>query len=193
MADLIQTDEFAPNTFRRLWGVQIVDYIVGGVKSDFESLVVKYAMKRATTVEGEVTPLSDIVQKRNEKLSRLGNALSELSKAQSELSPDSKKPEDSATVNQDAYDVLNELTNGIDNPIVKDSSTTPPSYSVTKANCEKAIQKIKTAMDKLNNESSRDMSRLQSRVDKRDESYSNASSLMQAVSGCRDTAIRNMA
>lgn len=193
MADLIQTDEFAPETFRRLWGVQIVDYVVGGVKSDFESLVVKYAMKRATTVEGEVTPLSDIVQKRNAKLSKLGTALSDLSKAQSELSPEGKKPDDSATVSKDVYDVLNELTNGIDNPIKKETSGDQTTYSVTKANCEKAIQMIKTAMDKLNNESSRDMSRLQSLVDKRDESYSNASSLMQSISGCRDTAIRNMA
>ena len=192
MSDLIQVDEFAPETFRRLWGVQVVDYEVGGVKTDFETLVVRYAMKRATTVEGEVNPLSDIVQRRNNKLKELGNALAELSKAQSALSKE-EDPGASTSVEAVAYEVLAELNKGVDNPVKKDSTKNPPEYSISKQNCEKAIQQIKTQMDKLNNESSRDMSRLQSLVDKRDESYSNASSLMQSISGSRDMAIRNMA
>lgn len=182
----ITTDEFSPGTFRRLWGVKIVDYVVNGQACDFESLVVRFAMNRATSVEGEVKPLEKIVRDRNARLTKLGEALSDLSAAQTTLSPQDTPPEKEANISSDTEDLLNDLT---------PSGEPKPSSGgkISKAQVERAIQMVKTEMDRLNNESSRDMSRLQSLVDKRDESYSNASSLMQAISGCRDTAIRNMA
>ena len=183
----ITTDEFSPGTFRRLWGVKIVDYVVNGQACDFESLVVRFAMNRATSVEGEVRPLEKIVRDRNAQLTKLGNALSDLSAAQTTLSPQDTPPDSKAHVSDTTVKLLQDLTPGGEISPVADDGT------ITKAQVERAIQMVKTEMDRLNNESSRDMSRLQSLVDKRDESYSNASSLMQSISGCRDSAIRNMA
>lgn len=182
----ITTDEFSPGTFRRLWGVKIVDYVVNGQACDFESLVVRFAMNRATSVEGEVKPLEQIVRARNASLTELGKALSDLSAAQATLSPQDTTPDTTANISDETEKLLNRLTASGDSPPSKDGK-------ISKAQVERAIQMVKTEMDRLNNESSRDMSRLQSLVDKRDESYSNASSLMQAISGCRDTSIRNMA
>ena len=51
---------------------------------------------------------------------------------------------------------------------------------------------LKTMIDSRNNESQTDMSRLQSLVDRRDESYSTATNLMSAVSDTRSNLIRNL-
>ena len=190
MADgMIELDEFAPNTFRRLWGVQICDYVVDGAKADFETLVVRYAMKRATTIESEVDPVSKIVNKRNAELSELGLLLSELSRIQADLSGEEHAASETVTLKDNYAETLRKLGTPADPAPIGGS---PGAYTISKSGVEKAIQMVKTRMDKLNNESSRDMSRLQSLVDKRDESFSNASTLMQSVSGTRDNSIRNM-
>ncbi len=46
--------------------------------------------------------------------------------------------------------------------------------------------------DGLNNEAQTDMTRLQSLVDRRDESYSTATNLMASISDTRANVIRNM-
>ena len=51
---------------------------------------------------------------------------------------------------------------------------------------------VKTKIDGLNNESQTDMSRLQSLVDRRDESYSTATNLMTSISDTRSNLIRNL-
>jgi len=63
---------------------------------------------------------------------------------------------------------------------------------MTKYEVEEWIQRVKSKIDALNNESQTDMSRLQSLVDRRDESYSTATNLMTAVSDTRSNLIRNL-
>ena len=64
----------------------------------------------------------------------------------------------------------------------------PPS----KSSVEEYIQLIKSRIDGLNNASQTDMSRLQSLVDRRDESFSTATNLMSAISDTRSNLIRNL-
>ena len=47
-------------------------------------------------------------------------------------------------------------------------------------------------IDALNNEGQKDMTRLQSIVDRRDEAFSTASDLMSKIGDTRSNAIRNM-
>ena len=54
------------------------------------------------------------------------------------------------------------------------------------------IQNVKSKIDSLNNASQTDMSRLQSLVDRRDESYSTATNLMTSISDTRSNLIRNL-
>ena len=61
-----------------------------------------------------------------------------------------------------------------------------------KREVEEWIQKCKSKIDGLNNQSQTDMSRLQSLVDRRDESFSTASTLMTAISDTRGNLIRNL-
>ena len=176
------------------WGCRVNDYQIeeNGVVTaiDFETLVVRLSTSRAATIEGEIDPVSQIVQKRNEYLERLGNALAELSKAQASFDADAKGTDstgESVKFSDDTVKVVNELAS--DRALFTGTSG---SYKITKMNCEEAVQLIKTKMDKLNNDSQNDMTRLQSLVDKRDESFTNASSMMQSISDCRSSAIKNM-
>lgn len=167
-----------------LYGITIKDYTYGGQACDFESLLVEISTSRATLIEGEISPVSTQVQKRNERLSKLGEALSDLSKIQAEFADDaggSTKSTTSASTNTQA--IVRDLN-------VNNSTIFTDGGKVTKASVEEAIQLVKTEIDRLNNASQSDMTRLQTLVDKRDESFSTASQLMQSVSDTRSNVIR---
>ena len=137
--------------------------------------------KRAVTVEGEVVPLTTRIRARNADLELLGKALSELTAAQATLKSDAGGNDHSSyTFSSDVKARVKDLTgyNLDDNE--------------TKKWLEYFIQMVKTKIDGLNNESQTDMSRLQSLVDRRDESYSTATNLMTSVSDTRSNLIRNL-
>ena len=54
------------------------------------------------------------------------------------------------------------------------------------------VSMLKSMIDGRNNESQLDMNRLQSLVDRRDESFSTATNLMSAISDTRSNLIRNL-
>ena len=54
------------------------------------------------------------------------------------------------------------------------------------------LKLVKNKIDALNNEGQKDMTRLQSLVDRRDEAFSTASTLMSSVSDTRGNLIRNL-
>ena len=61
-----------------------------------------------------------------------------------------------------------------------------------KSEVEGAVARCKNDIDTLNNDSQRDMTRLQSVVDRRDESFSAATNLMTSVSDTRSSLIKNL-
>ncbi|MBQ5530848.1 MAG: hypothetical protein IIT98_02450, partial [Kiritimatiellae bacterium] len=63
---------------------------------------------------------------------------------------------------------------------------------MTKYEVEEWLQKVKSKIDALNNEAQKDMTRLQSLVDRRDEAFSTASDLMSKISDTRSNLIRNL-
>jgi hypothetical protein len=63
---------------------------------------------------------------------------------------------------------------------------------MNKKTLEGMLSLVKSEIDGLNNESQTDMTRLQSLVDRRDESYSTATDLMTSISDTRSNVIRNM-
>ena len=198
--------DVAGETFQSRWNVSVSNYKITSVDADgartekevdFEALLVYVSTNRATTVEQEIRPVSTQVTNRNNQLSLLTTALSTLTSQQTLFDAENdggKWSSDYSTKDSDrltpaAKDAINKIftDNGGSGSVI----TSSDGY-VTKAQCEQAIQLVKSEMDRLNNESSSDMTRLQSLVDKRDESYSTASSLMSSVSDTRGNAIRNM-
>lgn len=179
----------AENRFA-MWGVRVSDYKVDGVAVDFETLVVGLATGQALTIEREVEPLTNVARVRNSKLKRLGTALANLANAQSSFKPDQSGDTKSADI------ILLDTVTEVDKLtfprklFIKEG--TDKNYTITKAKCEEAIQLVKSEMDKLNNMSQADTTRLQSLVSSRDEKFSIASTIMSAVSEARTNAIRAM-
>ena len=171
------------------WGVVVCDYRYRGASSwrDFEWLMIDAARNRATTVESEIDPIAKVVRNRNARLQELGDALASLSKGQTAFadSDDGGKKlsgKSAEKLSAEVVRIVNQL----------EANTLPTDGDATKAQIEKAIQLVKSQTDRLNNESQQGLTRLQSLMDRRDESFNTASSLMGEISDTRKTAIGNM-
>ena len=176
----IQNVKVADN-LTSLWGINAYEYKISGKQVDFQDLMVSISEKRAVTVEGEVNPLTTRIRARNALLEKLGTALSELSAAQATLKNDATGD------TRSSYTFTSQTKN-----TVKDLTGTNLDNDETKKWLEYFVQRVKSKIDALNNESQTDMSRLQSLVDRRDESYSTATNLMTSISDTRSNLIRNL-
>lgn len=176
------------------WGVAVCDYTmvvtVNGTEQtkqvDFQDLLINISEQRAATVEKQIEPMSTRMSTRNRKLDNLGAALAIVADIQSKFTDadDTGNQTSTATLTAEAKAglALVGYTGG----------TVGSQLTLNKAQAEYYQQLLKTELDSLNNASSKDMTRLQSLVDKRDESYSTATSLMQAVADTRANTIKNM-
>ena len=150
---------------------------------DFQDLLVEISENRAVTVESEVQPLSTRIMHRNRRLDKLGSALADLTKLQSQFDSDAKGTDRKGTLKQSSYETLQEVFGDqVDFTELK----------MTKSEVEYWLQMVKSKIDSLNNEANKDMTRLESLVDRRDEAYSTASDLMNKVSDTRSTLIGNL-
>ncbi len=178
----------------KAWGVDVKDYeidvVVDGTATkkriDFQDLLINISEQRAATVEKQIEPMSVRMSTRNRKLDNLGAALAIIADIQAKFTDadDIKPKESSITLTAEAKAGL--LLVGYS------GGTVGSKLSMDKSTAEYYQQMVKTELDSLNNASSKDMTRLQSLVDKRDESYSTATSLMQAVADTRANTIKNM-
>ncbi len=164
------------------WGVQFGDFFLDGKHLDFQDVLIAIAERRATSVEGEVAPLSTKIQARNKVLEDLGNVLADLTKLQAQFSSDAKGSDRSGTLQQTSKDILIAVFGTLDWSDLK----------MTKYEVEEWLQKVKSKIDALNNEAQKDMTRLESLVNRRDEAYSTASDLMSKVGDTRSNLIRNL-
>ena len=164
------------------WGVKGIDYVYDSKPFDLQDLLVAISLNRATSVEGEVEPLATRVSNRNSTLDDLGNALADLTKLQSMFDSDAKGTDRKGSLPQSSYDILVGVFGKLDFDNLK----------MTKYEVEKWLQKVKSKIDGLNNQAEKDMSRLESLVDRRDEAFSTASNLMSEVSDTRSNTIGNM-
>ena len=172
-----------PVALSQSWGVSFSDYKVDGTPVDFQDLMIHISERRAVVVEGEVTPLTTRIKNRNASLERLGSALADLTREQASFASDAKGSDRSGLeISQTTKDTL---ASEIGNLNFSDRK-------MLKREVEEWIQRVKSKIDALNNESQTGMTRLQSLVDRRDESYSTASNLMSAVSDTRSNLIRNL-
>jgi hypothetical protein len=194
------------------WGVKVGDYNVTlnsrTDMMDFQDLMVKFSKNRAVAVEGEVEPLTVRIQQRNKRLEELSEVLAELTKIQAEFDSDDTGSRDMHSwMSNKTGQVLESLgytpsyyAKESDRP--KDNEERADfykvgwngdnSYSANKKTIEGMLSRVKSEIDGLNNEAQTDMTRLQSLVDRRDESYSTATNLMTSISEPRSNVIRNM-
>ena len=165
------------------WGASFGDYMLNGKGVDFQDIMIAIAENRATSVEGEVTPLSTRITNRNKTLEDLGNVLADLTKLQSQFDSDADGDDREGYLQQTSKDILIEVFGSLD----------WSDLHMTKYEVEEWLQKVKSKIDALNNEAQKDMTRLQSLVDRRDEAFTTASNLMSEISDTRGNTIGNMA
>lgn len=167
------------------WGnVTFSDFKYGGTKVDFQDLMIKVSENRAVTVEDEVAPLTKRIKHRNSDLDELGTALADLTRQQASFASDAKGSDRADHVNSTTLPTLYKFFGG--------NVTYITMTNLTKKENEYCIQLVKSKIDGLNNESQTDMTRMQSLVDRRDQSYSTASTLMSSISDSRSALIRNL-
>ena len=176
--------EIATNniTLSQTWGASFGDYKLNGKSVDFQDIMIAIAENRATSVEGEVTPLSTRITNRNKTLEDLGNVLADLTKLQSQFDSDADGDDREGYLQQTSKNILIEVFGSLD----------WSDLHMTKYEVEEWLQKVKSKIDALNNEAQKDMTRLQSLVDRRDEAFSTASDLMSKISDTRSNLIRNL-
>ncbi len=165
------------------WGIEANDYKIGDKQIDFQDLLVNISKRRAVTVEGEIVPLSSRIRARNSLLDILGEALSVLSGAQAAFS--SSDGGDTKT-----HVKISANTSKALRACGKNVATGNPEMS--KKEVEELVQLVKSKIDSCNNQSQTDMTRLQSLVDRRDQSFSAATELMTNVSDTRGNLIQNI-
>ena len=180
------------------WGLSALDYVYtdydratarfNKLNVDFQTLMICVGARRAAVVENEIRPMSTRMRTRNNYLSDLSGILAALTTVQSGFSgEDSGSKEAEVTLTDAQYAIFNAI-NGASGMVYKKSGK----YYTTKAKCEGAVQSVKGEMDKENNASQTDMTRLQSLVDSRDDSYSTTTNIMSAISDTRSNLIGNL-
>ena len=160
------------------WGATFGDYFYGTAKTDFQDLMVGIAANRATSVEGEVMPLTTRIKNRNAYLEELGEALADLTRLQTAFKSDDPGDKQRETMKDSTYQTIYKLQG------------TYPTKKEYKQWVEYYLKLVKNKIDALNNEGQKDMTRLQSLVDRRDEAFSTASTLMSSISDTRGNLIR---
>ena len=175
-----------------LWGVNAYEYKVSGNQVDFQDLMIAVSERRATSVEGEVQPLTTRIRARNKELEILGSLLAKFTQTQAKYDSNSTGDSRAAVegITQDEIPLASEAYRRKGG--TPDSSLSWWNSNWTKASVEGMISMLKNMIDSRNNESQTDMTRLQSLVDRRDESYSTATNLMTSVSDTRSNLIRNL-
>ena len=177
------------------WGVSFSDYKVDGRQVDFQDLMIAISEKRAVTVEGEVAPLTTRIRARNVELDKLGSLLAIFTKTQADFPSDAAGGDKKKVtgITSDQWTLLREAyvrRGGTDPGSTWDNDWANSNW--TKSSVEGMIQALKSMIDARNNKAQTDMTRLQQLVDRRDESFSTASTLMTAVSDTRSNLIRNL-
>ena len=203
MSDSIQSIPVISNgvdNFKTRWGSTVNDYMLNSASIAFQDLLVAISERRATAVEAEIPPMTTKMRTRNTRLEKLGTALSELTKAQATFKKDAEGGEDmGGWFTPESGEIFKEFIKELNINFNADGKKTDlyysakeNGYSANKKTVDALTEKVKSVMDSLNNKSQTDMTRLQSLVDRRDESFSTATTIMSSVSDTIDNAIRNI-
>lgn len=176
----------AEDRFASEWGITVNDYMLDGKVVDLQDIATRVSEKRALAIEDEVEPMQNLIDKRSERLEHMGVILSTLTNMQSQFSDDSVKSA-TATITGITLDEANAIMKELTGAAIESLSLT-----YTKAETDGYVQRLKTMIDEANNTQQKDMTRLQALVDRRDESFTTATSVMSAISDTRSTLMKNL-
>lgn len=193
------------NSITSRWGITANEYRYDGKDIDLQDLMVAVSKRRATSVEGEVQPLTERIQARNKRLEELGEALAELTAIQAEFKSDDDPNRDPNAWMSPATGKILESLGYVPHVYATDDDRPGKNeranfyyvaehgkYSANRKTIEGMLSRVKSEIDGLNSDAQFDISRLQQLVDRRDESFTAATTLMTEISETRDNTIRNL-
>jgi len=184
-SEIRSVDVVSENLYQ--WNIEVKDYLVGETKTDFQDLLVLVSEDRARVIEAEVEPMATRMEVRNKRLNQLGDALAIV--ADIEANATDKDGGESVT---STMTLTESAKLGLE-MVGCTGHQVGVTLTMKKAEADYYQQMLKSKLDSLNNAAQDDTTRLQSLVDRRDEAYSTATSLMQAVGDTRANTIKNMA
>lgn len=189
MSNAIEKISVAEERMREQWGISAYDYSLRNQHVDLQDLLVVITQQRASAIEAEVEPLKDIITRRNDRLTKEGVVLQKLTELQALYTEDTTTMQISlsGTTNtlslEEFWGILAEYGH---------EGGSGSTLKLSKSECEGLVTRCKNAIDEKNNAAQSDMTRLQAVVDRRDESYTTATSLMTSVSDTRAALIKQL-
>ena len=178
----------------KVYGQQQVDYTVDGEAGrDFGAAVARASLMRSVAVEGLLVALTDVVRKRERKLTDLGEALSYVSAAAANFTSKSKTDDSTSSPGlATAKDILDRYGIDTSNIVVVDLSTLGAGRigAIQNQYVGKLQTNVQYALDKEDNYLQQDLVSLQSYFSKRDQALSMAASLVKKVNNTMTSGIR---
>ncbi len=185
---------------------------------DIETALMMVQSQRANLLEGQLTNQLSEVQKRNEQIGKLNQALNALNAASAAFPSDAKS--DSTIQNWDdnkVHQIEIPLNDALKEAGITDAGfgpekgqTSTANYrngqnvsqlpsgpgimkgSTTKAQIDAAINSVKSMIDSANNSNQMDMLRLQSLTNKRNEAFDVMSNFIKKMQDSRSSIVGNM-
>ena len=178
----------------KVYGQQQVDYTVDGEAGrDFGAAVARASLMRSVAVEGLLVALTDVVRKRERKLTDLGEALSYVSAAAANFTSKSKTDDSTSSPGlATAKDILDRYGIDTSNIVVVDLSTLGAGRigAIQNQYVGKLQTNVQYELDKEDNYLQQDLVSLQSYFSKRDQALSMAASLVKKVNNTMTSGIR---
>jgi len=184
MANLIVADKINGCS---VYGVQQVQYTVDGVPGkDFAAALTAAAFRQATAIEDAVSSYAAVLQRRQQKLDELGEALAVLARAIASLPTTDQNGNDKSDTDS-ALTAMSETVAryGITMTVTGDSR-------ITRENAMTAQNDIKYALDIEDNDLQQDTVSLQSMFSKRDNAFSTASKIVKKALNASGATIGNI-
>ncbi len=184
---------------RSYYTVGGVDTGVDGMPLSIEDLTTLLTVKRASILEREITPMSKIIEARNERIEALGNLLAAVAQTQSKLESQEEGDDNSFACKGLCYYLKQYFTDAelseanllswcnSHNNINDNCNSAKSDGYIASAN-----QLIKSKIDSLNNDAQSDLSRMDNLVSKRDEAYTLSTDLLSKFSDGRSSILNNI-
>ena len=193
MTTLIQTNKIDGLS---IYGVQMVDYSLGGVHGkDFGTVTALACFVYTDAIEMEASAYADILRARQKKLNDLGAALAIIARVIGSFDNDSPKSDD--TVTDDDLLVAKELLDPYSvtlNVKILDLSGLGGNriIYIRRDDAENGRANVEYALDVEDNDMQQDMIAMQGLIGKRDNSFNTAAKIIKKVGGTGDSMLNTI-
>lgn len=150
----------------RIYGTQVKDYEIAGVKADYSAAIALASLQQSEAIEALLPALNKTIDARQKKVSDLGEAFATLTEALTSMDAKKQDPSKLSTIDSAKIKAMNDIFKryGYAEVPTKDDQITYQDASRTQND-------IQQAMDGESNDLQQNMTLLQSLVQKRDNSF----------------------